>query len=93
MRPRDFSQPARAVAAVVRVLDASAAEAWESYRAMSSANCTLGTGEETKGTSRVYMYILKRTGPRTEPWGTPQVQARAGLVEGEMRICCLRPDK
>ena len=91
MRPRDFSQPPRAVAAVARVQDASAAEAWESYKAMSSANCTLGTGEETKGTFRVY--ILKRTGPRTEPWGTPQVQARAGLVEGEMRTCCLRPDK
>ena len=66
MRPRDFSQSARAVAAVVMVLDASAAEAWESYRVMSSANYTLGTGEETKGTSRVYK--LKRTGPRTEPW-------------------------
>ena len=91
MRPRDFSQPARAVPAVVRVLDASAAEAWESYRAMSSANCTLGI---RRGNQRdIAVYILKRTGPRTEPWGTPQVQARAGLVEGEMRICCLRPEQ
>ena len=84
MRPRDFSRPAREVAAVVRVLDASAAEASESYRAISSANCTLGTGEETKGASRVY--ILKRTGPRTEPWGTTQVQAKAGTRMGSQGL-------
>ena len=91
MRPRDFSQSATVVAAVVRVLNAFTAEALESYRALSSANCTLGIGGETKGTSRVY--ILKRTGSRTKPSGTPQVHATAGLVEGEMSICCLRADK
>ena len=93
MRPRDFSQSASAVAAVVRVLDACAAEAWESYRAMTSHLQIVHLAQTRKPREHLVCIILKRTGPRTEPWGTPQVHARAGLVEGEMRICCLRPDK
>ena len=52
-RPRDLSHMARSVTAEETDLETSPAEAFESYRAMSSANCTLGTGDETDFTSRV----------------------------------------
>ena len=42
---------------------------------------------------RGVVYMLRRIGPRTEPWGTPQQRGKEGEVKQEARTEKERDDK